>query len=109
MLRQKTLLGETYVELTPGSDGAGHGGATAAQLPAGQVAETVELDEILRTFDPQTRERFSTWLDQQGRAVRGNGEAISAALGNLTPFARGDRRRAGGAAAQSGATRAAGA
>jgi ABC-type transporter Mla subunit MlaD len=51
------------------------------------VAETVELDEILRTFDPQTRARFSTWLDQQGRAAQGNGEAINDALGNLTPFA----------------------
>jgi ABC-type transporter Mla subunit MlaD len=34
-----------------------------------------------------TRERFSTWLDQQGEAALGNGEAISDALGNLTPFA----------------------
>ena len=47
----------------------------------------MELDEILRTFDPLTRSRFSTWLDQQGQAVRGNGEEISAALENLTPFA----------------------
>ena len=86
ILRQKTLLGETYVELAPGQRRAGHD-ARRRQLPQGQVADTVQLDEILRTFDPQTRERFSTWLDQQGRAARGNGEAISDALGNLTPFA----------------------
>ena len=60
---------------------------TAAALPRGQVADTVQLDEILRTFDPETRERFSTWLDQQGRSATGNGEAINDALGNLTPFA----------------------
>ena len=86
ILRQKTLLGETYVELSPGSDESGTV-ADGGNLAQGQVSDTVELDEILRTFDPLTRSRFSTWLDQQGQAVRGNGEEISAALGNLTPFA----------------------
>jgi virulence factor Mce-like protein len=91
ILRQKTLLGETYVELAPGSQGVGNEGpgmvADGGTLPSGQVADTVQLDEILRTFDPVTRQRFSTWLDQQGQASLGNGEAISDALGNLTPFA----------------------
>ena len=51
------------------------------------MAKTVELDEILRTFDPVTRQRFSTWLDQQGLAVRGQAQAINDALALLTPFA----------------------
>jgi len=86
ILRQKTLLGETYVELSPGSRGSGllDDGGT---LPRGQVAPTVELDEILRTFDPVTRQRFSTWFDQQGLAARGRAGEISAALAHLTPFA----------------------
>src|SRR3954464_10097076 len=49
ILRQKTLLGETYVELTPGRNSAPsipEGGT----LPASQVSDTVELDEILRSF-----------------------------------------------------------
>jgi phospholipid/cholesterol/gamma-HCH transport system substrate-binding protein len=86
ILRQKTLLGETYVELSPGTKSAGQledGG----RLPAGQVSETVELDEILRTFDPETRAQFSTWFDQAGRAARGNAEPLNDALGQLTPFA----------------------
>jgi phospholipid/cholesterol/gamma-HCH transport system substrate-binding protein len=86
ILRQKTLLGETYVELSPGARSSGRledGG----RLPAGQVAETVELDEILRTFDPETRAQFSTWFDQAGRAARGNAEPLNDALGQLTPFA----------------------
>jgi virulence factor Mce-like protein len=93
MLRQKTLLGETYVELSPGQAGARGSGdesrmiADGGHLPDGQVAKTVELDEILRTFDPVTRQRFSTWLDQQGMAVRGQAQAISDALALLTPFA----------------------
>jgi phospholipid/cholesterol/gamma-HCH transport system substrate-binding protein len=93
ILRQKTLLGETYVELSPGAaDVRGRGDEAAmvpdgGSIPEGQVAETVELDEILRTFDPVTRQRFSTWLDQQGQAVRGQAEAINDTLALLTPFA----------------------
>ncbi len=104
VLRQKTLLGETYVELAPGSDDAGEvdDGGT---LPSGQVADTVQLDEILRTFDPETRQRFSTWLDQQGFAARGQGEAISDALGNLTPFAENTDDVLKVLRVQSGATR----
>src|SRR5438034_1596018 len=57
ILRQKTLLGETYVEMTPGTKGA-------PPLPAGatlavkNVAPTVELDEILRSFDAKSRADF---------------------------------------------------
>jgi phospholipid/cholesterol/gamma-HCH transport system substrate-binding protein len=89
ILRQKTLLGETYVELSPGNAGSDGEGMLddGGKLPAGQVSETVELDEILRTFDPETRRRFSTWLDQQGQAVLGRAEEINDALGHLTPFA----------------------
>jgi phospholipid/cholesterol/gamma-HCH transport system substrate-binding protein len=86
ILRQKTLLGETYVELSPG-DRSGPLVDDGGELPRGQVADTVELDEILRTFDPVTRQRFSTWFDQQGLAARGRAGEISAALAHLTPFA----------------------
>src|SRR3954463_7361139 len=54
ILRQKTLLGETYVELTPGTKASGmisEGGT----LPASHVSTTVELDEIFRSFDKPTR------------------------------------------------------
>jgi phospholipid/cholesterol/gamma-HCH transport system substrate-binding protein len=86
ILRQKTLLGETYVELTPGSRRARKlpDGGT---LPRAQVAPTVELDEIFRTFDPRTRAAFSTWLSQQGLAVGKRGEELNTALAALDPFA----------------------
>ncbi len=87
VLRQKTLLGETYVELTPGSREA-RKLTDGGNLPSGQVAKTVELDEIFRTFDPKTRRAFGTWLDQQGRAVDEGGKALNDALANLTPFAQ---------------------
>src|SRR6185312_2357979 len=61
ILRQKTLLGETYVELTPGTPGSPtvrEGG----RLANTQVAPTVQLDDIFRTFDPRTRAAFQTWM-----------------------------------------------
>src|SRR5919198_88517 len=87
VLRQKTLLGETYVELTPGNKRAGmvrEGG----RLPAGQVAQTVELDEIFRAFDEKTRNAFRTWMQQLAVSSAGRGRDISDAIGNLQPFAR---------------------
>ena len=86
ILRQKTLLGETYVEISPGQPDSPKL-ADGGMLAQGQVAETVELDEILRTFDPETRRQFSVWLDQQGVAVGDNAAAINDSLGLLTPFA----------------------
>jgi phospholipid/cholesterol/gamma-HCH transport system substrate-binding protein len=86
ILRQKTLLGETYVELTPG--GGDRMLADGGTLPSGAVSPTVELDEIFRAFDPDTRRAFERWMDDQGRAVGNRGASLNAALANLTPFAR---------------------
>jgi phospholipid/cholesterol/gamma-HCH transport system substrate-binding protein len=107
ILRQKTLLGETYVELSPGDpDSPGHGPLDdGGELAPGQVAETVQLDEILRTFDPVTRQRFSTWFDQQGLAARGRAGQINAALAHLTPFAEQTDEVLKVLRAQGGATR----
>jgi virulence factor Mce-like protein len=87
ILRQKTLLGETYVELTPGTRN-GPKIPEGGMLKPGNVAQTVQLDEIFRSFDPKTRAAFRTWLDAQGRAFDKRGRDLNAALGNLTPFAR---------------------
>jgi phospholipid/cholesterol/gamma-HCH transport system substrate-binding protein len=86
ILRQKTLLGETYVELTPGNKSEG----TVEEdgiLPAGQVSPTVELDEIFRAFDEETRLAFQTWMQAQAQSLAGRGQDINDALGNLAPFA----------------------
>ncbi len=86
ILRQKTLLGETYVELTPGRNSAKpipEGG----ELPSSQVSDTVELDEILRAFDPKTRAAFQDWMQTQAQAISGRGRDLNDALGNLAPFA----------------------
>ncbi len=86
ILRQKTLLGETYVELTPGSRSA-EPLAEGGQLNESQVSPTVELDEIFRSFDPKTREAFQVWMQTQAQAIKGRGRDLNDALGNLGPFA----------------------
>jgi virulence factor Mce-like protein len=86
MLRQKTLLGETYVELTPGTKGAKtikEGG----QIPNSAIAPSVQLDEIFRAFDPRTRLAFQTWMQEQSKAIGPYARDVNAALGNLGPFA----------------------
>jgi phospholipid/cholesterol/gamma-HCH transport system substrate-binding protein len=86
MLREKTLLGETYVELTQG-DRDGPKLAEGASLPRAQVQPSVQLDEIFRTFDARTRASFQTWMQQLAIASAGRGVDLSAAIANLEPFA----------------------
>jgi phospholipid/cholesterol/gamma-HCH transport system substrate-binding protein len=86
ILRQKTLLGETYVELTPGSPNA-RKVPDNGRLATSQVGSTVELDEIFRAFDPKTRQAFQTWMQQQALSIDGRGRDLSDAIGNLAPFA----------------------
>ncbi|MCW2985688.1 MAG: hypothetical protein JWR63_3258 [Conexibacter sp.] len=86
-LRQKTLLGETYIELTPGTPKA-KPVPDNGRLATGQVADTVELDEILRAFDPKTRAAFQNWIQTQAQALDGRGQDLNDALGNLAPFAQ---------------------
>jgi phospholipid/cholesterol/gamma-HCH transport system substrate-binding protein len=86
ILRQKTLLGETYVELTPGDKSQGYlpeGGT----LPEEQVAPTVELDEILRALDPLTVRSFQVWMQSLAQGINGRGQELNDAFGDLGPFA----------------------
>ena len=79
ILRTKTLLGETYVELTPGNRN-GPKLADGGTLPTAHVAESVQLDEIFRTFDAKTRAAFQTWMQEAAVAIEGRGQALSNAL-----------------------------
>jgi phospholipid/cholesterol/gamma-HCH transport system substrate-binding protein len=85
MLRQKTLLGETYVELTPGN-ASGRALPEGGSLPAAQVAPSIQLDEIFRTFNAKTRNAFQVWMQQQAAAFHGRGADLSNAIGELPPF-----------------------
>jgi virulence factor Mce-like protein len=86
MLRQKTLLGETYVELELGSKGA-PGLPENGRLPNGAVREAVEFDELLTTFDEDTRKALQEWQATTAKATRGRAVDLNDALGSLPVFA----------------------
>ncbi len=108
ILRQKTLLGETYVELTSGSEPDGNpapvslgSAATATDtashpvqaIPEGgtlgvsRTEEATQIDEIFNALDKQTRTAFQDWLQNAAVAIKGRGLDLNDALGNLGPFA----------------------
>jgi phospholipid/cholesterol/gamma-HCH transport system substrate-binding protein len=93
ILRQKTLLGETYVEIAPGNPKTGYlpDGGTMTNT---HVQPTVELDKIFSAFDKPTRRAFQQWVAESARAIQGKkgdpdstARALNDALGNLGPFA----------------------
>jgi ABC-type transporter Mla subunit MlaD len=86
ILRLKTLLGETYVELSPGQK-ASRALPDNTVLPPGQVADTVQLDEVLRALDAPTRAALQRFLKGVAAGVDGRGPDLNAALGNLQPVA----------------------
>jgi phospholipid/cholesterol/gamma-HCH transport system substrate-binding protein len=112
ILRSKTLLGETYVELTSGSQvqpgetagdvnaqstsidvGQISGGDAPQPIPEGghlaqtQVQNQTQIDEIFQGFDQPTREAFQSWMQNSGLAINGRGLDLNDAFGNLGPFA----------------------
>jgi len=84
ILRTKTLLGETYIELTPGSR-EGPEMEDGGTLPEAHVAESVQLDEIFSTFNAQTRAAFQEWMQEAAIAINGQGQNLSYAIGGLEP------------------------
>jgi virulence factor Mce-like protein len=89
ILRQKSLLGETYVELTPGSPDA-EKLDDGALLARSNVEDTTELDEVFRVFDPETREGFQQWLHEAGIVTSGRfARDFNDSLGNAAPFFEG--------------------
>jgi phospholipid/cholesterol/gamma-HCH transport system substrate-binding protein len=91
ILRTKTLLAETYIELTPGNR-KGPVLADGATLPEANIAESVQLDEIFRTFNPRTRAAFQSWQQEASKAIAGRGADLSYAFAQLEPsFTQFDR------------------
>src|SRR3954466_5331826 len=112
ILRSKTLLGETYVEITTGSQtqpgqtsdttqaqagaidvGQISGGDAPHPIPEGghlaqaQVQDQTQIDEIFQGFDEQTRQAFQSLMQNAGLAINGRGLDLNDAFGNLGPFA----------------------
>ena len=87
ILRQKTLLGETYVELTPGNEHDATSSPRAARWRPRRCRPTVELDEIFRPFNDETRQDFQVWMQSLAVGVPAAGRTSPTRFGNLAPFA----------------------
>jgi len=104
ILRQKTLLGETYVELTSGTKpgepvslGTSGDGSTSdteqahaipegGSLGVGQTKDATQIDEIFNALDRRTRTAFQRWQASAAVAINGRSVDLNDSFGNLGPF-----------------------
>ena len=107
ILRQKTLLGETYVELTSGTEPGDEaapvalGAATSVSDAEAEQIESIEeggtlgvsrtenatqIDEIFNALDDETRNAFQRWQANAAVAIDGRGLDLNDTFGNLGPF-----------------------
>lgn len=104
-LRQKTLLGETYLEITPGSSQAPVL-RNEAQLAQAKVEPIVTLDDILNTFNPRVRKAWQVWMQSLAESFNGRGEALNLGFASVRPFLESANRLVGVLATQEGAVKA---
>ncbi len=105
ILRQKTLLGETYVQLLPQVQ-VGPYLKDGAQLPDNQVEPFVTFDDILSALNRNTRRNFQAWMQYQAAAIAGRGEQLNASLATFEPFVENANQLVGILASQEGAVQA---
>ena len=105
ILRQKTLLGETYVQLIP-EGRSGPSLPDGGQLSNSQVEPSVTLDDILSVFDAKTRADFQIWQEAVAEGINGRGEDINASFAQLEPFVETANRLVTVLDSQEGAVRA---
>jgi phospholipid/cholesterol/gamma-HCH transport system substrate-binding protein len=107
ILRQKTLLGETYVQLIPqtvnGSLRSGPHLPDGGRLAESQVEPSVTLDDILSALDPKTRKSFQVWMQSVAVGITGRGEQINSDFAELQPFSEHANKLVGLLASQEGA------
>lgn len=84
ILRQKTLLGEAYVELSAGSR-TGPRLRDGGLLPQSQVAQTQQLDQVLGAFGQPTQQDLERFLTGGAASLAGRAADLNSALGNLDP------------------------
>ena len=89
-LRPKSLLGEMYVALTPGTTGPVLG--SGSTLPHLQVNRATDLQQIINTFNGPTRNKLQTLVDELGGGLTGRGaevnQAIPAASHDMTDLSK---------------------
>lgn len=92
-LRTKTLVGETFVNLSFGTRKDQIANRTFIQdggtIPARNIQPTVELDQILDAFDEKTRGDLKVVLTSLAQGTDGQGKNLNGALGQIAPLSEG--------------------
>ena len=83
-IRARSALGLKYVELTPGRSKREY--AAGDTLPLANSSEGLELEDVLSTFDEETRVRGRAAIEGFGDAFAGRGASLNSAIGALNPF-----------------------
>lgn len=84
ILRQKTLLGEAFVQLSPGN-GSGPKISDGGAIPNSQIAPSQQLDQVLGAFGRSTQADLQAFLTGSAESLAGRSEDLSSALGNFDP------------------------
>jgi virulence factor Mce-like protein len=84
ILREKTLLGEAYVELSTGT-GSGPKFHDGGVIPSTHVESTQQLDSVLGSFDKPTQRNLQELLQGTYLSLAGRGQDLNDAIGNLDP------------------------
>src|SRR3954468_19911015 len=84
VVRFKTLLGESFVEMSPG-DRHGPRLPDGGRLATRNVESTQTVDRVLSTFDAPTRRAFKRFLNEFATATKGRGESLNNVIGDMAP------------------------
>jgi phospholipid/cholesterol/gamma-HCH transport system substrate-binding protein len=100
---EKTLVNETFLQITDGHGPALRNGAT---LPAGSGTPAVELNDILASLTPSTRTVLASLIRSLGLSTSGTQQSLSEALAGLGDAGRQGKTTLDALSAQSGELRA---
>jgi virulence factor Mce-like protein len=78
-VRPRSAVGVRYVDIDPGRSGAPL--AEGGTIPASQTSATIQLDEVLGTFDTKTRRRTQQFLRELGTGFAGRGDDLNETIG----------------------------
>ena len=75
VIKSKNLLGETYIELTRGSDS--NRLPSGGTIPLRDTLTPVELSQVLQTLDPSTRDHLVLLINSLGQGLAGRGQDLN--------------------------------
>ncbi len=84
-IRQKTLIEETYLEVT---DGTGPALSNGVQLPSAAAKPAVELNDVLTSISGGTRKELASLLQYLGGATKNTSQGVSDALAGAGDLGR---------------------